>query len=398
MEVDPYTEEQFYDDLMRVTEECSDPDMAMQLVRESLPTVHWMRDRGVRWIPMFGRQAYKVGGKFRFWGGLVLEAVGGGAGIDRHGVPVGGEARHRRALRVEGHAARHRRPRRASPASWSGLRPAARRSTPAPSCSPRAASRPIRRCARAISGPTGSSRACAARPTTPATASRWRSRSARSPWGHWSGCHSVQWDLNAPWHGDRKVGDNFQKHSYPLGLIVNLKGERFVDEGADFRNYTYVKYGRAVIGQPRRTAFQIFDQKVLQQPARGVPDPRGHQGRGHDARRAGAQARDRRRRIRRDDSRLQRVTQARRLQSGHQGRQGDARDHAAQVELGAAARHAAVRGLRRDDGHHVHVRRPQDHERRVRSSTASSGRFPDSSPPASSWAGSSITTIRVARD
>src|SRR4029434_7258651 len=40
-------------------------------------------------------------------------------------------------------------------------------------------------------------------------------------------------------------------------------GERFVDEGADFRNYTYVKYGRAVIGQPRRTAFQVFDQKVL---------------------------------------------------------------------------------------------------------------------------------------
>src|SRR2546425_11482315 len=78
MEVDPYTEEQFYDDLMRVTEDCSDPDMAMQLVRESLPTVRWMRDRGVRWIPMFGRQAYKVGGRFRFWGGLVLEAGGGG--------------------------------------------------------------------------------------------------------------------------------------------------------------------------------------------------------------------------------------------------------------------------------------------------------------------------------
>src|SRR5437879_8382647 len=81
MEIDPYTEEQFYDDLMRVTEECSDPDMAMQLVRESLPTVRWMRDRGIRWIPMFGRQAYKVGGRFRFWGGLVLAAVGGGPGL-----------------------------------------------------------------------------------------------------------------------------------------------------------------------------------------------------------------------------------------------------------------------------------------------------------------------------
>jgi len=83
------------------------------------------------------------------------------------------------------------------------------------------------------------------------------------PWGHWSGCHAVAWDLNAPWHGDRKVGDNFQKHSYPLGIIVNLRGDRFVDEGADFRNYTYVKYGRAIIEQPRRAAFQIFDAKVV---------------------------------------------------------------------------------------------------------------------------------------
>jgi tricarballylate dehydrogenase len=83
------------------------------------------------------------------------------------------------------------------------------------------------------------------------------------PWGHWSGCHSVQWDLNAPWHGDRKVGDNFQKHSYPVGIIVNIHGRRFVDEGADFRNYTYVKYGKEVIQQPRRAAFQIFDQKVV---------------------------------------------------------------------------------------------------------------------------------------
>src|SRR5439155_13114616 len=29
------------------------------------------------------------------------------------------------------------------------------------------------------------------------------------------------------------------------------------------RNYTYVKYGRAVITQPRRAAFQIFDQKTI---------------------------------------------------------------------------------------------------------------------------------------
>src|SRR5207253_9478379 len=54
VEVDPYTEEQFYDDLMRVTEDCSDTYLAMQLVCESLPTVRWLRDLGVRSILMFG--------------------------------------------------------------------------------------------------------------------------------------------------------------------------------------------------------------------------------------------------------------------------------------------------------------------------------------------------------
>src|SRR5438128_10352834 len=81
MEVEPYTEEMYYDDLMRVKEDCADPDMAMLLVRQSEPDVRWMRERGIRWIPMFGRQAYKVGNRFRFWGGLVLEAVGRGPGL-----------------------------------------------------------------------------------------------------------------------------------------------------------------------------------------------------------------------------------------------------------------------------------------------------------------------------
>jgi tricarballylate dehydrogenase len=59
------------------------------------------------------------------------------------------------------------------------------------------------------------------------------------------------------------VLDNFQKHSYPIGIVVNLKGERFIDEGADYRNHTYAKYGREVMKQPRRTAIQIFDSKTI---------------------------------------------------------------------------------------------------------------------------------------
>ena len=55
----------------------------------------------------------------------------------------------------------------------------------------------------------------------------------------------------------------FQKHFYPMGLVVNANGERFVDEGADFRNYTYARYGRESLRQPGRVAYQIFDQKTV---------------------------------------------------------------------------------------------------------------------------------------
>jgi tricarballylate dehydrogenase len=70
------------------------------------------------------------------------------------------------------------------------------------------------------------------------------------PFGNWSGCHAVGWDRNAPEFGDLAVGDGFQKHSYPFGIMVNGARRRFVDEGADFRNYTYAKYGARCSNSP----------------------------------------------------------------------------------------------------------------------------------------------------
>jgi tricarballylate dehydrogenase len=82
------------------------------------------------------------------------------------------------------------------------------------------------------------------------------------PCGHWSGCHSVAWDINAPPYGDLTVGDQFQKHNYPFGILVNAKGERYVDEGANFHSHTYAKYGAEIIKQPGMFAWQVFDAKV----------------------------------------------------------------------------------------------------------------------------------------
>src|SRR5690606_16028854 len=51
------------------------------LVRRSLPTLQWMRQQGVRFQTSHGRQAYKVNGRFQFWGGLAVEVWGGGPGL-----------------------------------------------------------------------------------------------------------------------------------------------------------------------------------------------------------------------------------------------------------------------------------------------------------------------------
>lgn len=262
IEVGAYPQAQFYDDLMRVTEGLADPELVEALVSRGYPTALWLRDQGLRWVLLYGRQAYRVGEKLHFWGGLISEAIGGGEGLSNSlfelalgkGVRVQYESKAT-ALQMD------------EQGRVTGL-------------TVRVGERFMQMRAGAVVLASGGFEA------NPEMRTRYLGRDwelakvrgtryntgegirmaldvGAQPFGHWSGCHAVQWDLNAPPFGDRAVGDLFQKHSYPLGLIVNLEGRRFVDEGADFRNYTYAKYGRAVLAQPQRAAFQVFDAKVM---------------------------------------------------------------------------------------------------------------------------------------
>ncbi|HIC49098.1 MAG TPA: FAD-binding dehydrogenase [Dehalococcoidia bacterium] len=260
IDVGSYDNSDFYADVMRVTEGLSNPDILQILVSESYPTMIWMRDQGVPWILAYGRQAFEHEGKLRFWGGLIVESVGGGKGLSDRLFElcqnVGIEVRYLSAatkLKTD------------NKGKISGV---------------------------IIKGPDGyESITCNsvvlasggfeanAEMRTRYLGPGWELAKVRGTQyntgegiqmaldigaqshGHWSGCHAVAWDLNAPPYGDRNVADLFQKHSYPFGLIVNVDGKRFVDEGADFRNYTYAKYGREILKQPQRAAFQLFDQK-----------------------------------------------------------------------------------------------------------------------------------------
>ncbi len=76
-----YTQDQFFDDMARVTQFRTDPNLCELLVTRSLPTLIWMREKGIRFVPIYGRQAFRIEGRFKFWGGLTIESVGGGPGL-----------------------------------------------------------------------------------------------------------------------------------------------------------------------------------------------------------------------------------------------------------------------------------------------------------------------------
>ncbi len=81
-------------------------------------------------------------------------------------------------------------------------------------------------------------------------------------YGEWSGCHATPIDSDAPTYGDLKLTDKTNRLSYLYGLMINLDGKRFVDEGEDMVLYTYAKMGREILKQRNAVTFQVFDQKT----------------------------------------------------------------------------------------------------------------------------------------
>jgi tricarballylate dehydrogenase len=255
-----YTQDQFFDDMFRVTQFRTDPDLCEILVKRSLPTLQWMRKQGVRFQTSHGRQAFKVDGRFQFWGGLSVEVWGGGPGLvdmllesaEKKGIKILYETAGISLLKdndgVHGVRVREK-----------GRERNLRCKAVVLACGGFESNAEMR--ARYLGPNWDLAKVRGTRFNTGAGIQMALAIGAM-PCGHWSGAHAVGWDQNAPTFGDLAVGDGFQKHSYPFGIMINARGERFLDEGADFRNYTYAKYGREILAQPGQFAWQVFDAKV----------------------------------------------------------------------------------------------------------------------------------------
>ncbi|MCW4465619.1 FAD-dependent tricarballylate dehydrogenase TcuA [Glutamicibacter sp. MNS18] len=261
-EVPPYSAADYAADIKKVTEGRNDEDMTAVLVEEAAPGLRWLNSLGLKYRLMYERQAYaREDGTYLFWGGLHVGNVGGGEGLmhdhlavagklgtevrfgqDVHGLIVDGGRVVGVKVRVDG-LERELRAESVilaaggfeSSAEWrrehlgEGWQHAKVRGTPFNNGEMIAAGLEI----------------------------------GAAKGGDWNTCHSVQWDANTAHNeSNRELTNRLTRQSYPLGIIVNNRGERFLDEGADFRNLTYAKYGKVILQQPDSIAYQVFDASL----------------------------------------------------------------------------------------------------------------------------------------
>src|SRR5215475_13402962 len=81
LDVGTYTNAEFFEDVMQVTEYAADKKLTNILVDQSYATARWLTDMNVKWILSASTHAVKVGGKVRFPSGRVISINDGGLGL-----------------------------------------------------------------------------------------------------------------------------------------------------------------------------------------------------------------------------------------------------------------------------------------------------------------------------
>jgi len=253
-------QDQFYDDLYRVTNFRTDPDLSETMITQSLEAMVWLRSQGARFVPNYRAQSAVIGGKRKFFGRMPFEISGGGPGLVqdltdtavKKGVDIYYETRAV-SLIYDGERVLGVKAKRDGKAVEYGARAV------------------VLACGGFEANPEWRTRYLGAgwelakvRGTrfNVGDGLRMALEIGACPYGNWSGRHAVSWERYAPEFGDLNLPHSSYRHSYPLSIMINADGKRFVDEGIEFYNYTYAKYGAEVLKQPGQCAWQVFDAKM----------------------------------------------------------------------------------------------------------------------------------------
>ena len=261
--VQPYPVEAFRADLMKVTQDRSDPELSKVLIENSYDTMCWLQETGKMEFELaVSVMGVRVGNEVKWPRGAMIRTVHEGVGLSRTwfetAEKMGIEIRYESGARHLTQAENGR---------VNGV---------------------------VVRGPNGletiNAKAvvlgCGGFETNPAwrrhyLGDPWDHAKVRGsnfnygdglkmaldigamPWGHWGGCHATPINAEAPDYGVQHLTDKTNRLSYFLGVMVNIEGKRWIDEGADINSFTYAKYGGLILKQPRSLIYQIFDSKVL---------------------------------------------------------------------------------------------------------------------------------------
>jgi len=261
--VAPYPKEAFREDLMRVTDGRSDPELSTILIDNSYDAMCWLQERGrMQFELAHSVMGIRIGGKIKWPKGAIVRTVHEGVGLsqtwfetaEKLGIEIRYETGAQRL--TQGETGRVNGVVTKGPDGIATL----------------AAKSVVLACGGFETNPEWRLRYLGA---------PWDHAKVRGsnfnygdglkmaldigamPWGHWSGCHATPINAEAPDYGKRELTDKTNRLSYPYGVMINVEGKRWVDEGADFNSYTYAKYGGMILKQPKSLVYQIFDSKVI---------------------------------------------------------------------------------------------------------------------------------------
>ncbi len=256
-----YTIERFADDLLGFNGGRPLSPEQKALVSKSGETMHWLASHDVKFEPIYDRQSFAKGGRRVFWGGLTLAAANEGVGlfemeraaVERLGGKIRCESIVTDLVQQRGRVVGVEVGEESIEAEAVVL-----------ACGGFEASAGLR---LKYLGRNWDHAKVRGTPHNTGDGLAMAFQAGAAQHGFFRGCHATPVDLRMPDFGglhqpvlERK---NCRKISYFLGVMLNANGERFVDEGANFRNYTYAQFGRAILEQPGRFAWQVFDGKVL---------------------------------------------------------------------------------------------------------------------------------------
>ncbi|MGZ8212606.1 MAG: FAD-dependent tricarballylate dehydrogenase TcuA [Burkholderiales bacterium] len=242
----------FWDEIMRATNNQSDPDLLQVHVTQSLSTIQWLASKGHDWVPA------------SLTNDNVLTMNGGGAGLQKRNFEIlerNGVFFHYETAATEliqDSSGRVTGVRALTPQGFAVFNAKAI----VLGCGGFEANAEMR--ARYL-GPGWDTIRVRGVPFNTGDGLRMAMDIGALPYGSWTTCHASPQDIDIPPFTVPSVhvhADSTNRYMYPYGILVNTNGERFVDEVWDTRGRTYASMGRAILAQPGGVAYQILDAKI----------------------------------------------------------------------------------------------------------------------------------------